>query len=272
MKTDHQIINKECSEDVHGNKRWQLVNLQSKAQECTGALMPRWARGLQATGQHWVWVSCVPLQMCFLAFRSSTMATTLKKSHCGPVYRCEKCPWEGDKKGSPSPLWPITVTSKRPPTTVKSALPSSWPQSPGGDIAPPLDTGSMQWCMWRVVDGVADARPISKSYSDRFWGLFNQAGQVPEAMEEDTETGGDVDEAKPLSADVEHEDSQAPASLEPVRECEMEVSVEGAPDRPEPGVQSSNRATAAGACTPCSIILEDVLDLGLSPLGSFSSE
>ena len=47
----------ECSEDVHGNKRWQLVNLQSKAQECTGVLMPRWVRGLQATSQHWVWVS-----------------------------------------------------------------------------------------------------------------------------------------------------------------------------------------------------------------------
>ena len=31
MKTDHQIMNKECSEDVHRNKRWQHVNLQSEA-------------------------------------------------------------------------------------------------------------------------------------------------------------------------------------------------------------------------------------------------
>ena len=31
MKTDCQMINKECSEDVHGNKRWQLINLQSEA-------------------------------------------------------------------------------------------------------------------------------------------------------------------------------------------------------------------------------------------------
>ena len=30
-KTDCQIINKECFEDVHGNKRCQLINLQSKA-------------------------------------------------------------------------------------------------------------------------------------------------------------------------------------------------------------------------------------------------
>ena len=79
-------------------------------------------------------------------------------------------------------------------------------------------------------------------------------------------------EGDDASADMEHEDGQAPASREPVKEWEMEVSVEGAPDRPEPGVHSSNRATAAGACTPCSIVLEDVLDLGLLPLGSFSSE
>ena len=106
----------------------------------------------------------------------------------------------------------------------------------------------------------ADSRPMSKSYFDLFWGLFIQAGQVPEVMEEDTETDGDVDQAQPKSADVEREDGQAPASLGPVRESEMEVSIESAPDRPEPGVQSSNRATAAGACTLCSIILEDVLD------------
>ena len=30
-KTDRQIINKECSQDVHGNNRWQLINLKSKA-------------------------------------------------------------------------------------------------------------------------------------------------------------------------------------------------------------------------------------------------
>ena len=30
-KTDRQIIHKECSEDVRGNKRWLLVNLQSEA-------------------------------------------------------------------------------------------------------------------------------------------------------------------------------------------------------------------------------------------------
>ena len=29
-KTDCQVINKECSEDVHGNTRGQLINLQSK--------------------------------------------------------------------------------------------------------------------------------------------------------------------------------------------------------------------------------------------------
>ena len=30
-KTDRQIIRKEYSEDAHGNKRWQLVNLQLEA-------------------------------------------------------------------------------------------------------------------------------------------------------------------------------------------------------------------------------------------------
>ena len=30
-ETDRQIIHKECSEDVRGNNRWQLVNLQSEA-------------------------------------------------------------------------------------------------------------------------------------------------------------------------------------------------------------------------------------------------
>ena len=29
-KTDHQVIDKECFEDVHGNTRGQLINLQSK--------------------------------------------------------------------------------------------------------------------------------------------------------------------------------------------------------------------------------------------------
>ena len=93
-----------------------------------------------------------------------------------------------------------------------------------------------------------DARAMSKSYSDRFWALFTQAGQVPDdALGEDTENEAE-EEAAP--------EKTVPASKSANVTPEETMPVSKSPD--------------LGSCTPCSIVLEDVVDLGLSPLGSFS--
>ena len=39
-KTDFQVVNKECTEDVSGDTRWQLIDLQPKA--CNNQYTPGW--------------------------------------------------------------------------------------------------------------------------------------------------------------------------------------------------------------------------------------
>ena len=95
---------------------------------------------------------------------------------------------------------------------------------------------------------VPDARAMSKSYSDRFWALFSQAGQVPDdAPGEDTEN--------------EAEEEATPEKTVPATK-----SSNVTPEEPMPVSKSPD----LGSCTPCSIVLEDIVELGLSPLGSFS--
>ena len=190
------------------------------------------------------------------------MATTGKKSHRGPVYRCQRCPWEGDKKGvsfhvitqhrevMEAPYYclicPAKFTSAKPWRRHRS--------TPGHRVRSVLRGEEAGVSMGQggkplLFEGDApDAQAMSKSYSDRFWALFTQAGQVPDdAPGEDTEN--------------EAEEEAAPEKTVPATKSANVTPEETMPVSKSPDL---------GSCTPCSIVLEDVVDLGLSPLGSFS--
>ena len=81
-----------------------------------------------------------------------------------------------------------------------------------------------------------------------FGALFSKAGQVPDdAPGEDTEN--------------EAEEEAAPEKTVPATK-----STNVTPEE----IMPMSKSPDLGSCTPCSIVLEDVVDLGLSPLGSFS--
>ena len=190
------------------------------------------------------------------------MATTGNKSHRGPVYGCQGCPWEGDKKGvsfhvitqhrevMEAPyyylIYPAKFTSAKPWRCHRS-MPGHRVRSVlrGEEAGVSMGQGGKPL----LFEGDApDARAMSKSYSDRFWALFTQAGQVPDdAPGEDTENEAE-EEAPP--------EKTVPATKSTNLTPEETMPVSKSPD--------------LGSCTPCSIVSEDVVDLGLSPLGSFS--
>ena len=61
-----------------------------------------------------------------------TMALTSRKSHRGPVFRCQMCPWEGDKKGI---TWHVISTHREveeAPFNAGCVQPGSWQLACGG--------------------------------------------------------------------------------------------------------------------------------------------
>ena len=175
-----------------------------------------------------------------------------KKSHRGPIYRCRQCPWEGDKKGvtfhivmqhrtvEEAPFHCLVCLAKfttakpwrRHRATqghqVRVAMRKAYQGEKGVNLDDCMGQGSRPI---RFEGDGADVEQMGKEYSNKFWGLFHHEG-----LEE--------------------------------TDAEQEMDTDGAPAENVAGVETKGQdgqGNDIGQCTPCSVVLEDVVDLDISP-------
>ena len=187
------------------------------------------------------------------------MATTGKKSHRGPVYRCQRCPWEGDKKGVSFHV----ITQHRDvmegpyyclicPAKFTSAKPWRRHLSTPGHRVRSVLRGKRQECQW-----ARGASPYSSKGTHLMrgpWASPTQTDFGPSSPRQDKSQ-------MTLRVKIQRMKQKRPPQR---RRCQQQ-SANVTPKETMPVSKSPD----LGSCTPCSIVLEDVVDLGLLPLGSF---
>ena len=100
----------------------------------TGSQVPRWVRGLPATNQHWMWVSCCALPNVFSCFQTYHHGHYWKKSHRALSTGVSDAPGRAIRRVCPSTSSPNTVTSWRLPTIAWFVQQSSPQRNHGGAI------------------------------------------------------------------------------------------------------------------------------------------
>ena len=174
-----------------------------------GSDVPRWVAARPAT--HW-WARCNQKWCMLFGFvrRAWTMALTTKKSHRGPVFRCQACPWEGDKKGTIGHVVAAHRTVEEAPfyctlCPARFLTARAWRRHPGQPshrakaTMRPEQAGSALGRGGPSVkfDGEgAEALQMDREYSERYWMLVSQAAAAPRLADSDTD---DEDPPSPSS-------------------------------------------------------------------------